>query len=346
VRAVVFKSNDVVRVENVPDPGPPAGHAALVRVSTAAVCGTDLHVIHGEFPGVQTGMVVGHEFVGRVVAIGEHVHRLAVGDEVMASDFTACGRCRWCDRAEHWHCTERSFFGTGTCFGPALPGAQAELVNVPHADTTLSRVPPGLSHEGAILVGDNLATAWAALLRARLLPGERVAIVGGGPIGQLTAACAMASGAGTVVVIEPTAARRAIAEQRGGLATTPDEAVRLVRSLTDGDGADVVVEAVGSTKTLESALSLARPAGRVVSAGAHAAELWPMPLASSFTTELTLSFVIGNSIRHRDQLTRMLAAGAIDPTFVIDGVVTLDDAPEAYAAMRAQRAMKMLIRMD
>jgi 2-desacetyl-2-hydroxyethyl bacteriochlorophyllide A dehydrogenase len=345
VRAVVYRRPDEVRVESVPEPGPPGPHDALVRVTTAAICGTDLHVTHGEFPGVDAGMIVGHEFVGRVVAIGDHVHRLAVGDEVMASDFSACGRCRWCDRREHWHCGERAFFGTGTSFGPALAGAQAELVRVPFADTTLARVPAGLSHEAALLLGDNLATAWAALSRARLAGGERVAVVGGGPIGQLTAACALATGAGAVVLIEPTPARRALAEARGALVTTPEEAERFVRSVTDGDGADVVVEAVGHPKTLESSLALVRRAGRVVSAGAHATEQWPFPLAASFTKELTLSFVIGDSIRYRDQLARMVAAGALDPTFVIDSHVPLEQAPEAYAALRAQRAMKVVLRV-
>jgi Alcohol dehydrogenase GroES-like domain len=113
MRAVVFAGTDRVAVEHVADPPAPGPGAVLVRVSLAGICGTDLHVIHGDFPGVSPGMVIGHEFVGRVDAIGTGVHRLAVGDTVMTSDFTACGRCRWCDRRSHGHCEQRAFFGTG-----------------------------------------------------------------------------------------------------------------------------------------------------------------------------------------------------------------------------------------
>jgi alcohol dehydrogenase len=343
MRAVVFAGTDRVAVEHVADPPAPGPGEALVRVSLAGICGTDLHVIHGDFPGVSPGMVIGHEFVGRVEAIGTGVHRLAVGDTVMTSDFTACGRCRWCDRRSHWHCEQRAFFGTGTYFGPALAGAQAERVLVPHADTTLAPLPSNFPPEAAILIGDNLATAWSALERARFQPGECVAVVGGGPIGQLTAHCALAAGAGAVVLVEPNAARRSLAERAGALTASPDDAPRLLRALTHGDGADVVIEAVGLNATLDSSLGLVRNAGRVVSAGAHASEHWQFPVAAGFRNEATVSFVIGDPIRTRDQLARMVIGGAIDPSFVIDSRVSLDDAPAAYDALRAQTRMKVLI---
>lgn len=343
MRAVVYHGPDEVRVREVPDPQVPGPDGALVRVTVAGICGTDLHVIHGDFPGVTPGMIVGHEFVGEVVAIGSRVRRLSLGDQVMASDFTACGRCRWCDRRQHWHCADRSFFGTGTSFGPAIPGAQTELVAVPHADTTLGRLPPGLSPDAAILLGDNLATAWSALERAGLEPGERLAVIGGGPVGQLIAACALAVGAGLVVMVEPTPGRRAIAEARGVLTVAPAEAASFVSSVTEGDGVDVVVEAVGALATMDSSLSLVRRAGRVVSVGAHAAPQWSLPISESFSRELNLSFVIGNSIKHRDRLVQMVMGGSIEPTFIIDGRVRLDQAVEAYAALKAQQYMKIII---
>jgi alcohol dehydrogenase len=343
MRAVVFAAPDQVRVQEVSDPGPPAPLSAIVKVTTAAICGTDLHVVRGDFAGVTPGMVIGHEFVGHVVAVGTGVQRLAVGDFVMSSDFTACGRCRWCDRHEHWHCDERAFFGTGTAFGPALPGAQAEFVVVPHADTTLATIPAGCSPEVAILIGDNLATAWSALRRARFVPGESVAIIGGGPIGQLVALCALSAAAGSVVVIEPNSARRHFAEEHGAFSVAPDDALRFVRSVTQGDGADIVVEAVGANATLDAALTVVRRAGRIVSVGAHSADHWQFPVSASFSAESSLSFVIGDSIRTRDQLASMVAGGAIDPSVVIDARVSLDGAPEAYAALRAQQRMKILI---
>ncbi len=341
---VVFVGPGEVRVQEVPDPDQPPPLGALVRVALSGICGTDLHLVRGHLSGVAPGTVIGHEFVGEVVAVGARVERVRCGDRVMASDFTACGRCRWCDRREHWHCADRAFFGTGTSFGPPLAGAQAELVLVPHADTTLLQIPDACPDDAALLIGDNLATAWSALERARFAPGESLAVVGGGAIGQLVALCAQAAGAGPVIVIEPNADRRRFSEAQGMLASDTGEAEGVVKSITDGDGADVVVDAVGGTAALDAALFLTRHAGRTVSVGTHTNEQWTMPVARSFASESSLSFAIGDSIRTRDQLVRMVVGGAIDPTVVIDAHVDLAEAPCAYAALDKQELMKVVIK--
>jgi threonine dehydrogenase-like Zn-dependent dehydrogenase len=261
----------------------------------------------------------------------------------MSSDFTACGHCRWCDAQEHWHCGQRAFFGTGTAFGPALAGAQAEYVRVPHADTTLGELPAGCSDEAGLLMADNLATGWTAAERAGVSAGDCVVVVGGGAVGQLAALSAQALAAGTVIVVEPAAARRDFARGQGSLAAHPDEAAALVDRMTGGAGADAVLEAVGSTGPLDLALALLRPRGRLVSVGAHAAERWSFPVASAFRAELNVDFAIGNAIRLRWRLLRLVASGAFDPTVVIDARGTLADAPGFYAELGAQRLMKAVI---
>ena len=343
MRAVIYSGPKTVRVEQVPEPQLIAPTDALVRVTLAAVCGTDLHVIAGHFPGMAPGMVIGHEFVGDVVEIGASVQRVKAGDHVMASDFTACGRCHWCDRGDHWECPDRSFFGTGTSFGPALAGSQAELVRVPHADTTLFPVPEGCSDEAAILIGDNLATGWVAVDRGRIEPGEAVAIIGGGTIGQLASLCAQTAGAGAVIIIEPNPDRRQFAEANGAVAVSPGEAPEIVRALTGGDGADIVIEAVGGSVPLGSALQLVRRRGRIVSVGAHSSEVWEFPVGSSFANELSLTFAIGDSIRLRRRLLALVTSGALDPTIVIGARVPLDDVPSAYQDLAAQRFLKAVI---
>nr|WP_284275255.1 alcohol dehydrogenase catalytic domain-containing protein [Bradyrhizobium iriomotense] len=315
----------------------------MVRVALAGICGTDLHVITGEFPGIQPGAIIGHEFAGEVMAVGSAVVRFKVGDKVMASDFTACGHCRCCGRGDHWECAERAFFGTGTSFGPPLPGAQAEIVRVPHADTTLGPIPAGCTDEAAILLGDNLATGWAAVERSALLPGEIVAVIGGGTVGQLASLSAQAAGAGAIIVVEPSEARRAFARANGGLSASPEEARALVNRLTDGEGVDVVIEAVGGATALTAAFDLVRRRGRIISVGAHAAESWPFPLAKSFANELTLGFAIGDSIRLRPRLLSLIMTGALDPTVVVDCRIGFAAAPRAYADLRAQRVMKAVI---
>ena len=343
MRAIVYESPGLIALREVPSPEVAHPADALVRVSLAGICGTDLHVIAGDFAGIAPGAVVGHEFVGEIIAAGPAVTRLRVGDKVMASDFTACGCCRWCDRGDHWECTDRAFFGTGSSFGPPLSGAQAEIVRVPHADTTLGLVPKGCSDAAAILIGDNLATGWAAVERGTLSPGETAAVIGGGAVGQLASLSAQAAGAGAVVVIEPSESRRAFARANGALAASPEEARDLIARLTNGDGVDVVIEAVGSPGALSSAFDLVRKRGRIISVGAHATETWPLPLAKSFTNELTLGFAIGDSIRLRPRLLALVTTGALDPTVIVDRRIGFAAAAETYRDLKAQKIMKAVI---
>lgn len=343
MRAVVYRGPGQVAVERVADPVLAAPTDAIVRVSLAGLCGTDLHALRGHFEGLEPGAVLGHEFVGEVVEAGPQVRRHRVGDRVMSADFTACGACRGCERAEYWHCRERRFFGTGRAFGPPLQGAQAEYVRVPHADATLGPLPPDCPPEAALLMADNLATAWVAIERAAAQPGEHVAIVGGGAIGQLTVLAAQTVGAGIVVVVEPNAARRAFAARLGAHAATPDEAPDTVRRLTGDDGADVVVEAVGGDAPLQLSTRLLRPRGRLVSVGAHAAEHWALPVARAFREEWSLSFAIGDGIRLRRRLLRLVTSGALDPTVVVDARGRLDDAPALYDRLARQSILKAVV---
>jgi len=343
MRAIVYESPGSVALREVPSPELTHPADALVRVSLAGICGTDLHVIAGDFAGIAPGAVVGHEFVGEIIATGPAVTRLKVGDKVMASDFSACGHCRWCDRGDHWECADRAFFGTGSSFGPPLSGAQAEIVRVPHADTTLACVPKGCSDEAAILIGDNLATGWAAVERGAVSPGETVAVIGGGAVGQLASLSAQATGAGAVVVIEPSESRRAFARANGALTASPEQARDLIGRLTDGDGVDVVIEAVGSPGALSNAFDLVRKRGRIISVGAHATEKWPLPLAKSFSNELTLAFAIGDSMRLRPRLLALVATGALDPTIIVDRRIGFSAAVTAYRDLKAQKILKAVI---
>jgi alcohol dehydrogenase len=343
MRAIVFEGPGIVALRDAPTPELLNPMDALVRVTLAGICGTDLHVVAGHFKGVTPGAVVGHEFVGDVIAVGAGVSQIKIGDHVVASDFAACGTCRWCARGDHWECSERAFFGTGESFGPALSGAQAEVVRAPFADTTLARIPKDVSDEAAILVSDNLATGWAAFERARLEPGESVAIIGGGAVGQLASLVAQACGASAVVVIEPDETRRRFARANGALPADPREARALIDRLTDGDGTDVVVEAVGAPATLASSFDLVRKRGRIVSVGAHATEQWPMPLARCFADEITVSFAIGDAIRLRPRLFALIRSGVLDPSVVVEKRLTMEQVPDGYRQLKEQRILKAVI---
>ena len=262
------------------------------------------------------------------------------------ADFAACGRCWWCRRGHHWECGERRFFGTGTLFGPALPGAQAQLVRVPHADITLRAVPAGVPLDAAVLLGDTLATGFAAVQRATLRPGDTVVILGGGPVGQLTSLIAQACGAGVVIVVEPVEQRRALAGAEGAFTAEPDRAREVVDRATDDRGADAVIDAVGGARGLDAALGLVRRAGTVVSVGVQTDAAWPMPVARAFTDELNLRFAVGDVMRDGDQLIALLRSGAVDPAALAPEIVPLDQVPDAYRRMADRRTLKALITIE
>ncbi|SHL35960.1 2-desacetyl-2-hydroxyethyl bacteriochlorophyllide A dehydrogenase [Pseudonocardia thermophila] len=342
MKAVLYAGDGEVRVDSVAEPDVLAPTDAVVRVRRAAVCGTDLHLVAHD-AGLPRGTVLGHEFAGEVVAVGDAVHGHALGDLVAGADFTACGQCWWCRRGDHWECADRRFFGTGVTYGPALAGAQAELVRVPFADTVLRPVPDGVPLDAAVLLGDTLATGYAAIRRAELAPGDSTVVVGGGPVGQLTSLVAQACGAGAVVVVEPVAPRRALAAAEGALVTDPDGAAELVAAITDGRGADVVVDAIGGAAGLDTAFTLVRKRGTIVSVGVPTMQTHSVPVQRAFADELTLRFAIGDVMRDGDQITALVRSGAVDPTVIVTETVPLDEVPQAYRRMAERRTLKSLV---
>jgi len=344
MKAVVYAGPDRVAVEDVAEPRLEEPDDALVRVSLSAICGTDLHLVSGH-ADLEPGTVLGHEFVGEVIAVGGAVRGLRSGERVLGSDFTACGACWWCRRGDHWECADRQFFGTGTSFGKALPGAQAEIVRVPKAATALCPLPPGCGPDRAIFVGDTLATGFAAAERGEVSPGDTVVIIGGGAVGQMASLACQAVGAAVVIVVDLVADRRALAAAQGALAATPEEADGLVRRVTAGRGADVAVDAVGGSRALDAALALVRPRGTVVSVGAHFDPSFALPVRRAFAEELTVRFAIGDAIRLRDRLLPLVATGVIDPTVVVSERVGIADVPAAYERFARHEATKILIDM-
>ncbi|WP_088286413.1 alcohol dehydrogenase catalytic domain-containing protein [Kineosporia sp. A_224] len=345
MRAVAYWAPGELRRVDLPEPRVEAPDDAVVEVRRTAVCGTDLHLV-GDGHGLTPGTVTGHELVGTVREVGPGVRRVRPGQRVVAADFTACGLCWWCRRGDHWECHERRFMGTGTAFGPALAGCHAELVRVPHADVVLAPVPDEVPDDAAVFVGDALATAYAATRRARFLPGDVVAVLGGGPVGQLCAQVAQALGAGVVVLVEPLAARRNLAEACGVPAVEPAAAADAVRRLTDGRGADAVLDAVGGPALLDAALELLRPRGTLCSVGVPGDRSWSPSLARLFADEITLSFAVGDAMRDADALFGLLRGGQVDPLPLVTATVPLGDLPAAFGVAASRSGVKTLVRPD
>jgi 2-desacetyl-2-hydroxyethyl bacteriochlorophyllide A dehydrogenase len=342
---VVYRGPGQVAVEELQPPRLLGPRDAIVRVSSAGICGTDLHPYRGELPDFAPGTVLGHEFAGTVHEAGPAVP-FAVGSRVFASDIVACGRCWACGRGWHYQCTQVDLFGYADVVGAGVPGGQAEYVRVPFADVVLAATPDDISDEQAMFVGDALTTGYAAAQAAAVTPGDVVAVVGAGPVGLLAALCARVSGAGRVLLADPTPSRRVLAEEFGLQTVAPQRLNAALSQLTGGRGADAVIEAVGSPEALMLALQAAGPRAGVAVVGAHHSTAAPFPAGLAFSRELTVRFVVGDPITLREPVLRLIRTGLIDPAKLITYRLPLAQAPTAYRLFDHQKALKVVLTLD
>lgn len=344
MRAVTFHGAGDVRVERVDDPEIREPGDVLLRVRRTAVCGSDLHVYEGRIPGVLPGSVVGHEYVGEVVEVGTGVSRFAPGDRVVGAFHVACGECPACRGGHQHQCDRGGIFGYGVAFGE-LAGAQAELLRVPWGDVNLRAVPEGVSEDEALLAGDVLSTAHGAVRRAGLRVGETCAVVGCGPVGLLAVQCARLAGASEVFALDLVEAR---AEAAGRLGAVPVHSgavnpVSRVQELTEGRGADVVVEAVGGPETLRLAFDLVRDAGRISAVGVTAEESFDFPLMSALVRDLEFRIGVANVHREIDTVLRLLGSGRLQVGDLVSHRMPLERAPEAYRLFADREATKIVL---
>ena len=271
MRAIIFEDVETLSLATVAEPVIVDAGDVIVQVHAAGICGSDLHPYLGRERGLDRGTIMGHELVGRVVEVGSDVHTFRRGDRVVAPFTTSCGACPACGSGLTSRCVRGQLFGWVEN-GRGLHGAQAELVRVPLADTTLVLVPDVLHDDAlALLAGDVLSTALFAAELADVRAGDAVAIVGCGPVGLLAIRAALARGAREVFALDAVSSRLAIAERFG--ATTvrigDSDAMTFVRQRTGGRGVDRVIEAVGSAQATRSAADLLRPGGTLAAVGVH-----------------------------------------------------------------------------
>lgn len=342
MRAVTFQAPGEVRVEDVPEPVLGAPDDAIVRVEATGVCGSDLHIYHGRVK-IEPGFVIGHEFVGTVIAAGEGVTRVQAGERVLGCFHTACGECFFCLRGLYQKCREVRVFGHGATLG-SLPGSQAEQVLVPRANMVLRRVPDGLSTDAALFAGDVMATGYHAVRHAGLVAGDVAAVLGLGPVGLCSVQVAKAAGAAEVIAVDSVPERLEVARAFGATAVHLDEEDprAAVKAATDGRGADVVVDAVGHPAVLDSAIRMIRPGGTVSATGVYA-EPCQVHMGVLWIKSGTLVTGQANVIAHVDRVLAMMGTGVLDPTPLVSRHMPLDNASEAYAAFDRREALKIVL---
>ncbi len=328
MKALVYHGPGQRGWDNVDDPTIIDPTDVVVRIDCSTICGTDLHILKGDVPETTPGTVLGHEAVGTVQEIGASVSTVAVGDRVLLSCVSSCGRCRFCREGRYGQCLG----GGGWIFGHLIDGLQAEYARVPFADNSVYKVPDELSDEQVLFLADILPTAYeVGVLNGMVAPGDVVAIVGAGPIGLAAILTASLYTPGRIIAIDLADSRLESAERFGADTTinnSREDALARVMELTDGLGADVAFEAVGLPQTFELATELIRPCGRVANIGVHGGpatlhleKLWIRDV--TVTTGLVDTFTI-------PQLMKLVASGRLDPTIFATHRFALDETMAAY----------------
>jgi alcohol dehydrogenase len=340
MKALVYHGPGQRTWEDKPKPTIEHPTDAVVRITHTTICGTDLHILKGDVPTVEPGRTLGHEGLGVVEEIGEGVANFTVGDPVLISCVTSCGRCDYCKRGMYAHCRDG-----GWILGNMIDGTQAEAVRIPHADNSLYRLPPDMDPSAAVMLSDILPTGHEiGALNGEVRLGDTVAIVGIGPIGLAALLTTRFYSPARIIMIDPDENRLAMARQLGATDTIASDPIDAVMKLTDGEGVDVVMEAVGIPQTFDICQRIVRAGGHIANIGVHGKSV-EFHLEDLWVKNITVrtGLVNTNTI---PVLMRILEAGGVEPALLVSHRFALDEIEQAYdvfSQAAEKKAIKLLL---
>jgi alcohol dehydrogenase len=344
MKALVYHGPGQKAWEEKPDPFIVDATDAIVRIDSATICGTDLHILKGDVPEVKPGTVLGHEAVGTIVEVGSAVTTLQPGNRVLVSCITSCGRCRFCKEGHYGLCTG----GGGWIFGHLIDGLQAEIARVPFADTSVYKLPDTLSDEQVLFLADILPTSYeVGILNGKVDAGDTVVIVGAGPIGLAAVLTAKLYTPAKIVVIDLADARLEKALEFGAdivINSGREDAAELVMEVTNGLGADVAIEAVGVPETFELCTALVRPGGHVANVGVHGHSA-TLHLETLWIRDVTITTGLVDTFT-TPKLLSLIEQGRLDATAFATHRFPLEetmDAYETFAAAADTNALKVVL---
>jgi alcohol dehydrogenase len=342
MKALVYRGPGQRAWEDKPLPTLQQPTDALVRITKTTICGTDLHILKGDVPEVPAGLTLGHEGVGVITATGGAVSQFKVGDRVLISCITSCGKCAPCRRGMYSHCADG-----GWVLGHLIDGTQAEHVRIPHADGSLHLIPAGCDdEEPLVMLSDILPTGYeCGVLNGEVQPGDIVAIIGAGPIGLSTLLTAQFYSPAQIILVDSDANRLEVARTFGATHTfTPKQAEAEIMKLTGGRGVDVAVEAVGVPETFELCQAIIAPGGRIANAGVHGSSA-PLHLQKLWARNITIRTRLVDTVT-TPQLLKTVAAGRLHPRQLITHRLPLTEIMRAYdvfANAAHEKALKVIL---
>ncbi len=343
MKALVYRGPGQKMLEDRPIPQLAAPTDAIVKISRTTICGTDLHILKGDVASCAPGRILGHEGVGIVAEIGAAVTNFRAGEHVLISCISSCGKCDYCRRGMYSHCTTG-----GWILGNTIDGTQAEYVRIPHADTSLYKIPAGADEEALVMLSDILPTGFeCGVLNGKVQPGSTVAIVGAGPIGLAALLTAQFYAPAEIIMVDLDDNRLGVANRFGATKTVNSadgKAVETIMAMTGGRGVDAAIEAVGIPATFELCEKLVAPGGTIANIGVHGVKV-ALHLESLWDRNITITTRLVDTAS-TPMLLKTVQSGKLDPKrlithrFKLDGIL---DAYETFANAADTKALKVII---
>jgi alcohol dehydrogenase len=343
MKAFVYQGPGKKSLENRPTPELTASGDAIVKITKTTICGTDLHILKGDVPTCAPGRILGHEGVGVVETIGAGVSAIRPGDHVLISCISACGKCEYCRKGMYSHCSNG-----GWILGNTIDGTQAEYVRIPHADTSLYRIPDGADEEALVMLSDILPTGFeCGVLNGKVKPGDSVAIVGSGPIGLASLLTAQFYSPGQIIMIDLDDNRLDVAKRLGATVTINSKdgkAGDKVLTMTGGRGVDCAIEAVGIPASFLLCEDIVAPGGTIANIGVHGMKV-DLHLERLWSRNITITTRLVDTVT-TPMLLRTVQSRKIEPTKLITHHFKLTqilDAYDAFARAAETHALKVII---
>ena len=347
MKALVYHGSGKLALEDMAKPVISDPTDAIVKITKTTICGTDLHIKKGDVPTVKEGRILGHEGVGIIEQVGASVANFKVGDPVLISCISSCGRCGNCKKGMYSHCEN----GGGWILGHLIDGTQAEYVRIPFADNSLYPIPAGADEEALVMLSDILPTGFElGVLNGQVKPGDTVAIVGSGPIGMAALLTAQFYSPAEIIMIDIDVNRLEVAKRFGATRVINNEdgkAVEKIMAFTDNKGVDVVIEAVGIPASFDMCQAIVTAGGHIANIGVHGKPV-QLNLDKLWSHNITLTTGLVDTVT-TPMLLKTVISGKVHPEQLVTHHFALQDVIQAYEtfgnAMQEQ-ALKVIISND
>ena len=343
MKALVYHGPGKKAWEEKPMPVIKDATDAIVKILKTTICGTDLHIMKGDLPDVTDGRIIGHEGVGIIESVGNAVSNFKKGDHVIISCITSCGKCEYCKKAMYSHCEKG-----GWILGHLIDGCQAEYVRIPYADNSLYPVPAGADEDALVMLSDILPTGFeCGVLNGKVKPGDTVAIVGAGPIGLAALLTAQFYTPSEIIVIDMDDNRLEIAKTFGAthiINSSNENTIEKIRSLTNGKGVDVAIEAVGVVATFELCEAIVAAGGHLANVGVHGQPV-TLHMETLWSRNITITASLVDTVT-TPMLLKTVQSKKIDPKKLITHHFKLEeiiDAYETFGNAAKEKALKVIL---